>query len=121
MKVLICDSDSITVRALEFQFTKDGFEVLKAANGRDAQKTITASNDIDVLITDIYMPYMTGLELIAYVRKMLKLDIPIVVISRVNLEETVLQALELGANSYLTKPFDSEAIVNKVKYLMRHD
>lgn len=121
MKVLVCDNDSITIRALEFQFKKNGFEVVKASNGREAQKILTDSSDIDLLITDIYMPYITGLELITYVRKTLQRDIPIVVISRVNLEEIILQALELGANSYLTKPFDSENIVNKVKYLMKHD
>ena len=121
MKILICDDDSITLRMLEFQFKKDGFEILKAMNGREAQKILDENNDIDVMVTDMYMPSMNGLELLTYVRTTLGSKIPIVVISRVNVEENILYAFELGANEYLTKPFDLEDISNKVKHLLKND
>ena len=120
MKMLICDDDSITVRAMDFQFKKDGFEIFKANNGKEAQK-ILLENDIDVLITDVYMPLMNGLELITYVRKTLQRDVPIVVVSKVNLEDTILHAFELGADSFLTKPFNLEELSKRIKLLLKNE
>jgi len=121
MKILLCDDDSMTLRALEFAFKKDGFEILKANNGRDGQKILEANSDIDALITDIYMPSINGLELVTYVRNTLQRDIPIVVLSRVNVEDTIQYAYELKANAYLTKPVNLEEISNKVKQLLNID
>jgi len=120
MKVLICDDDSISLRALEFQFKKDGYEIFKATNGRDAQR-ILVENDISVLVTDIYMPLMSGLELITYVRKNLQRDIPIVIVSALNIEDTILHAFELGADAYLTKPFNLEELPRRVKHLLKNE
>jgi len=120
MKVLICDDDSISLRALEYQFKKDGFEIFKAINGRDAQK-ILIEKEIDVLVTDIYMPLMSGMELITYVRKTLQRDIPIVIVSAVNIEDTILHAFELGADAYLTKPFNLEELPRRIKHLLKNE
>jgi len=120
MKILICDDDTMTLRALKFQFQKEGFEIFQANNGREAQ-TILTENDISVLITDIYMPMINGLELITYVRKNLRRDMPIVIVSRVNVEDTIAFAKELGANDYHTKPINLENVLKSVKQLMKID
>ena len=119
MKILICDDDSITIRALDYQFKKDGFEILKANNGRDAQKILMENSDINVLVADIYMPLMSGLELITYVRETLQRKIPIIIVSGVNLEDTMLHAFELGADSYFSKPFNLSELSNQVKHLLK--
>ena len=121
MKMLICDDDSMTLRALEFQFKKDGFEIFKAVNGRDAQKILAENSDIDILITDIYMPIISGLELVTYVRNTLQRKTPIVIISGVNVRDTILYAFELEANEYVTKPVNLADISNKVKHLLKLD
>ena len=121
MKVLICDDDSISIRALDFQFKKDGFEVLKANNGREAKNMLVENSDIDVLVSDIYMPLMNGLELITYVRKTLKREMPIIIVSAVNLEDIILHAFELGADSYLTKPFNLGELSRRIKHLLKND
>ena len=121
MKMLICDGDSMTLRALEYQFKKDEFEIFKALNGREAKKILKENIDIDVLITDIYIPLINGLELVSYVRKKLCRDIPIIIVSRVNVEDTILHAFELGADDYLTKPFNLEDLSNKVKHLLKDE
>jgi DNA-binding response OmpR family regulator len=118
MKILICDDDPMTLRTLEFQFKKDGFEVIKTVNGREAAKILDEDDNIDVLIVDLYMPVMTGLELVTYVRTSLQRDMPVIVVSRVNVDDNINQALELGANAYVTKPFDLEDISNKVKNIL---
>lgn len=121
MKVLICDDDSMTLRILEFQFMKDGFEILKAVTGKEARNILLANRDIDLLVTDVHMPTVNGMELIAYVRRTLNSNIPIMVISRANVEENIQLAFELGANEYLTKPFDMEDLSNRVKNLLTND
>ena len=119
MKILICDDDSMTLRALEYRFKKDGFEVIKAVNGREAQKILDEDSDIDVLITDVYMPSVNGLELVTYVRTTLNRNIPIIVLSMSNVNDVFQHALELEADEYMTKPVNLEDISNKVKELLK--
>ena len=121
MKMLICDDDSISLRALEFQFKKDGFEILKTNNGREARKILVENSDIDVLVTDIYMPFMSGLELITFVRNTLQRNTVIVVVSGIVIEDTILHAFELGADSYITKPFILDELSRRVKLLLKND
>ena len=119
MKLLICDDDPMTLKALEFQFRKDGFLILKAVNGKEAQQILRENQDIDLLLTDIYMPMINGLELITLVRKTLESQMPILILTRVNVEDTILHAFELGANDYLTKPFSLEEMSIRVKHLLK--
>ena len=121
MRVLICDDDSMTLRILEFQFMKDGFEVLKAVTGKEARKLLDENRDIDMLVTDVHMPSVNGMELITYVRETLHSNIPIMIISRANVEENIQLAYDLGANEYLTKPFDMGDLSNRVKNLLKND
>ncbi len=121
MKLLICDDDPMTLKALEFQFKKDGFEILKAVDGKEARDTLNNNNDIGLLVTDLYMPMITGLELITYVRKTMNSQMPILVLTRVNVEDTILHAFELGANDYLTKPFSLNELSIRVKHLLKRE
>jgi DNA-binding response OmpR family regulator len=119
MKILICDDDTMTIRLLEYQFKRDGFEVFKANSGREARNILLENEDIKVLITDVYMPSMNGLELITFVRNELKKSIPIVVISRVNVDENIHEALSLEADVYMTKPFNLDDLSHKVNQLLK--
>jgi DNA-binding response OmpR family regulator len=119
MKMLICDDDTMTTRVLEFQFKRDGFEVLKSNSGREARKILDENDDIDVMITDIYMPSMNGLELITYVRQTLQRNFPIVVVSQVSLEDNIVEALDLEADDYMTKPCNLEHLSLKVNKLLK--
>ena len=118
MKILLCDDDPMTLRTLEFQLKKDGHETLKTSNGREAAKILDDNDDFDLLVVDLYMPIMTGLELVTYVRHYLQRVMPIIVVSRVNIKDNINQALELGANAYINKPFNLEELSNKVKNVM---
>ena len=118
MKILICDDDPMTIRTLEFQFKRDGFDVIKTVNGREASKILDENEDIDLLLVDLYMPMMNGLELVTYVRHTLQSTMPIIVISMVNANDSINEALELGANAYLTKPFVLDELSTKIKEVL---
>jgi len=119
MRVLICDDDPMTLNALEFQFKKDGYDVVKAANGKEAMQILTDDHAIDFLVTDLYMPMNSGLELITHVRDTLKSKMPILVLTRANVEGTIDHAFELGANGYLTKPFKLEDMKNQIELMYK--
>jgi DNA-binding response OmpR family regulator len=121
MRVLICDDDSMSLRILEFQFKKDGFEILKATSGKEGRKMLLENKDIDLLVTDVHMPSVNGMELITYVRETLNSNIPIIIVSRANVKENIQLAYDLGANEYLTKPFDMNDISERVKKLLENE
>jgi len=116
MKILVCEDNILTLRTVEFALRKAGHEVLKAEDG-DQGITILDEQKIDIVITDINMPYTKGLELVRYVNTKFNKTIPVIIISSITLKETMDHALELGAKGYLTKPFDLDALVSMVNSL----
>ena len=120
MKALICDDDPMTLKALEFQLKKDGYDVIKATNGKDAIHILNEDKDINFLVTDVYMPMNNGLELITHVRDVLLSKMPILILTRSNIEETINYAFELGANDYLTKPFKLEDMKTRVERMLKN-
>ncbi|SEA98599.1 Response regulator receiver domain-containing protein [Flavobacterium gillisiae] len=117
MKILIAEDDEMMLRTMEFKLKREGFDVIACANGEEAIiKIITEIPD--VIITDIMMPIITGLDIVRKVKSELKLDIPIIVLSAVGLEKTVLEAFELGADDFITKPFSPNELIVRVRRLM---
>lgn len=105
MKILIVEDDTITLNSLEFILKKEHHEVSVSSNGMEALLKME-QNLPDLIITDVMMPYISGLELIKIVTKNYPNQIPIIVISSLGNEDIVLEAFSLGANDYLTKPIN---------------
>lgn len=119
MKILVCDDDEALVSMIRFKLTREQLgEVIKASDGRHAKELITAG-EFDLIITDIHMPFHSGLELVSFVRQELNKSIPIIVLSAEGLESTVLQAFELGATDFVTKPFSPAELAIRVKRILR--
>jgi len=118
MKILICEDDLMTLKALEHKLKNEGYETITALDGKQAIDLLNNSRGIDLLLTDLHMPLTSGLELITHVRNVLKSNIPIVMLTRVGLEDTVLHAFELGADDYITKPFSPEELSLRIKRLL---
>ncbi|REJ84906.1 MAG: response regulator [Bacteroidetes bacterium] len=117
MKVLICEDDEMVLKMVEFKLQKEGYEVSLATDGKEAMDKIR-SFDPDIIITDIMMPYMTGLEIVHQVRKELNRETPIIIVSSIGLEKTVLEAFQLGADDFITKPFSPNELSVRVKKLL---
>lgn len=119
MKILICDEDPVVVNIIRFKLQREGLgEVIDASDGREALALIKLNN-IKLIITDIKMPFHSGLEIISFVRKAQRFKTPILALSAEGLEENVLQAFELGANDYMVKPFSLDELMVRVKRLLR--
>ena len=114
-KILAID-DSITVRATERKLLENqGYQVDTAVNGADGWNTLQL-NAYDLVITDVDMPRMNGLELVSEMKRSQILQaIPIIIISYKDREEDRTQGLEIGANYYLTKSsFQDDTLVRAV-------
>jgi len=118
MKILICEDEEIMLTALEFRLRKAGFEVLLAENGKIALEKIKTEKP-DLVVADIMMPFITGLELIGFIRKDMRSALPVIVISALEHEDTVLEAFRLGASDFITKPFKPNELVLRIKRIFQ--
>lgn len=118
MKILICEDEEIMLTALEFRLQRQGFEVIIAEDGKQALEKIKNETP-DLIVADIMMPYTNGLELINYVRKDLASTLPIIVISALEHEDTVLEAFRLGASDFITKPFKPNELILRIKKIFQ--
>lgn len=117
-KILIAEDNSMLSLLLKFRLEKEGYELLIAENGKETIALIDEHNP-ELILTDIMMPYISGLEIISHVRNTLNNKTPIIVFSASGQEEIVLKAFKLGANDFMTKPFSPNEMVNRVKLILR--
>jgi DNA-binding response OmpR family regulator len=119
MKILVCDDDPVVINIIRFKLQREGLgEVIVAADGREALAQIKLNN-IKLIITDLQMPFLSGLEIISFVRNNQRFKTPILVMSAEGLEDNVLKAFELGADDYMVKPFSLPELMVRVKRLLR--
>ncbi len=118
MKILICEDEEIMLTALEFRLRKQGFEVLKAEDGSIAMEIIAADAP-DLIVADVMMPHVTGLELISHLREHKKSNTPIIMISALEQDEIVLEAFRLGATDFITKPFRPNELILRIKKIFQ--
>jgi len=114
MNILVCEDNIMTLKTIEFSLKKAGYDVFKAGDGFQGIR-ILSEEHIDLVITDINMPYTKGLELIRHINTKMEAKIPVIVISGITNVETRAHAMELGARGYLTKPFDPKVMLDMVK------
>lgn len=118
IKVILAEDNSMLSMVLKFRLEKEGYEVLNAVNGKEAIELIELHHP-ELILTDIMMPFVSGLELISHVRNKLNLQTPIVVFSAAGQEKIVLQAFDLGATDFMTKPLSPNELVLRIKRLLR--
>lgn len=117
-KVLIAEDDKDIVQIIKLYIENENIEVLVAQNGQEAMDIIE-TEQIDLVVSDIMMPLMNGFELIKKVRENLK--IPIIVISAKDQSADKVLGLNIGADDYITKPFDPLEVVARVQAQLRRN
>jgi DNA-binding response OmpR family regulator len=114
-KILIVDDTTELLFFLDYIFQRNGFEVVTAANGKDAIRIAKETNP-DVLLVDVMMPGIDGLEVCRQLRQDADMhDVPILLYSAAVGEEIRQKALEAGANEFLGKTINHEELVTKVR------
>lgn len=114
--VLIAEDDADIIELLTLYLTSNDYHVYSAQNGRDALEMVR-SKKIDIALVDVMMPEMNGFEFIQAVR--LFSDIPIMIISAKNMDIDKVLGLNIGADAYLTKPFNPLEVIAYIRALLR--
>lgn len=114
--VLVVDDEQSLRDFVRRNLEVRGYQTLSAANGLEGLALFN-TNSVDLVILDLMMPHMNGLEMLRRVRQQSLL--PVIVLSALDEEEDKVQALNLGADDYLTKPFGVAELLARVKAVMR--
>ncbi|MGM0651636.1 MAG: response regulator [Bacillota bacterium] len=114
--VLVVDDEKTLVKALSFNLEKEGFRVEQAYNGEEALEKVYDLKP-DIVVLDLMLPEVDGFEVCRQIRK--KLEIPIIMLTARSEDIDKVLGLELGADDYLTKPFNSRELVARIKAILR--
>lgn len=115
-KILVCDDDKDIVEAIDIYLTQEGYEVLKAYDGDEAIKVLKR-NEVDLLIMDVMMPRLDGIRATLKIRE--NMSLPIIILSAKSEEADKILGLNIGADDYMTKPFNPLELVARVKSQLR--
>ena len=115
-KILVVDDEKPISDIIKFNMTKEGYEVLTAFDGKEALEMFEAEQP-DILILDLMLPEVDGLEVARTIRK--TSNVPIIVLSAKDSEFDKVIGLEIGADDYVTKPFSNRELQARVKALLR--
>ncbi|MFO7952498.1 MAG: response regulator [Bacillota bacterium] len=115
-KILVAEDDSGLNRLISFKLEKEGYKALTAFDGKAALET-ALKEEVSAIVLDIMMPFLDGIQVLKKVRTE-KPHLPVIVLSVKSRESDLNQALELGANDYMTKPFQPENLIERLKQLM---
>lgn len=114
-KILVCDDDKEIVEAIEIYLNQEGYEVVKAYNGEEALKKL--KEDVDLIVMDIMMPKLDGIRATLKIRE--ADNIPIIMLSAKSEDADKILGLNVGADDYVTKPFNPLELVARVKSQLR--
>src|SRR6478735_10486235 len=115
-RVLVVDDEPQITRVLRTVLTSQGYQVRTAAEGESAMTNFTEWRP-ELVITDLYMPHMDGVELCRRIRAVS--NVPIIVLSVKGEERTKVEALDSGADDYVTKPFGIDELLARVRAALR--
>lgn len=115
-KIVLAEDNTTLSLLLKFRLESEGFELLMAVDGKEAIDLIEEQSP-DLVLTDIMMPFYSGLEVISHMRNKLEKNTPVIIFSSAGQEEMVLKAFSLGANDFMAKPFSPNELVIRVKRL----
>jgi len=119
MSILVVEDNLVSARLMDINLKKRGYEVVVANDGKDAQRILLKRSDINLIISDIMMPEMDGIELLEWIRAHNELRFLPVLMCTANKEsEVVKKAAFLGCSGYITKPVDFQALIKKVQQIM---
>ena len=116
LNIIACDDDIDIVRALKIYLSAEGFNVLEAYNGNEVLRLL-AENEVHLILMDVMMPKKDGIETTAEIRK--KYNVPVILITAKSEDYDKVLGLDVGADDYITKPFNPVEVVARAKSQLR--
>lgn len=116
MKIIVVDDDVIMLQAIKTMLTKHGYQVFATTDAQDALDTLE-EEEFDLIISDIMMPYVSGIELLSSIKKVRK-GLPIIIISALDQQEIILTAFQEGADDFIKKPLNLNELLIRVKHVL---
>lgn len=117
-RILIIEDEELMLMFLRQRMIKENFDVDVARDGNEAIELIK-TNRYDSILVDLMLPFVSGFELIAHIREdRNNAETPIIVLSALSSENTIIEALSIGANEFFKKPFAVNVLLTKLKLLV---
>lgn len=116
-KVLVCDDDREIAAAVDIYLTAEGYEVLQAYDGFQALELLEKHPDVQLILMDIMMPRLDGVHATMKIRE--SRNIPIIMLSAKSEDNDKILGLNIGADDYMTKPFDPKELIARIKAVIR--
>lgn len=116
-RILVCDDDKEIVEAIEIYLRQEGYNVLKAYDGEEALKVLKKEETVDLLVIDVMMPRLDGIRATLKIRE--ENSLPIIILSAKSEDADKILGLNVGADDYVTKPFNPLELVARVKSQLR--
>lgn len=114
--ILVCDDEKDIVSALNIYLSSEGYNVIEAYNGKEAVAAV-AANEVHLVLMDIMMPVMDGIAAMVELRK--SSNVPIILLTAKGTDTDKIFGLNLGADDYITKPFNAVEVIARVKSQLR--
>lgn len=115
-RILVCDDDKEIVEAIEIYLLQEGYEVLKAYDGMEALHVLETEH-VDLLVIDVMMPKLDGIRATLKIRE--ENNMPIIILSAKSEDADKILGLNIGADDYVTKPFNPLELIARVKSQIR--
>ncbi|MEJ2585749.1 MAG: response regulator transcription factor [Robiginitalea sp.] len=117
-RLLLAEDDHMLASLLKYRLEKGGYAVDLASDGREV-KSYLLEKLPDVVVSDIMMPYFSGIELVDFLRSELKSRVPVIIISTAGNETNILNAFDLGADDFISKPVSPAELMIRVDKIIR--
>lgn len=118
MRILVADDEDVFRRLLVDFLTNEGFDIVEAVNGREALLISQNRDDIDLVILDVMMPEINGMDVCRRIKTSPK-PIPVLILTAKDRDEDQIEAFESGADDYISKPFSFPIFILRVKSLLK--
>ncbi|MES1981953.1 MAG: response regulator transcription factor [Pseudomonadota bacterium] len=119
-KILVVEDDEHVSYMLNFILQREGYTTEHAADGRVAEQLIASIAPPDLVLLDIMLPYQDGFQLLKNIRtRSAWAKVPVIMLSAKSQEQDIVQALDLGANDYVTKPFQPRELLARIRRSLR--
>ena len=118
--ILVVDDDAVNRRLARTLLEKNGFSVIEAGDGRAALDAVQAHRNLSLVVLDLEMPRMTGLEALKELRRTMNTaGLPVVILTGADREDTEIELMDAGADDYLAKPFHMEELLARIRAQVR--